>query len=72
MADDETRLEDELWKLCNKLRPKMEAAEYKHVILRIYSLYALTDIYHNKPKRDVKMPDGTLWENVYENVIKKS
>ena len=69
MEEKNSTLEEELWSFCNKLRPKMEAAEYKHVILRIYSLFALSNINKSKLKR-VKMPTGTTWNDVRTKVDK--
>tara|TARA_B100000683_G_C12474950_1_gene549157 strand:- start:468 stop:2000 length:1533 start_codon:yes stop_codon:yes gene_type:complete len=62
-AGEKLSYAEELWSHCNRLRPKMEAAEYKHVILRIYSLFALSDLQKTQSKR-VQMPAGTLWKDI--------
>ena len=58
---------DQLWKLCNDLRPRLEASEYKHVVLRIYSLLALSKKAKDEPKR-IEIPIGHNWGEVLKKV----
>jgi type I restriction enzyme M protein len=59
-----TKTEKELWGLCNDLRPKMEASEYKHVVLRVYSLVAINLIEPKGRQLPVTIPDCAKTENL--------
>ena len=59
-----SKTEKELWDLCNDLRPKMEASEYKHVVLRVYSLVAINLLDPKGRQLPVKIPDSAKTDNL--------
>ena len=42
-VEQEEKLEQKLWKLADKLRKNMDAAEYKHVVLGLIFLKYISD-----------------------------
>ena len=66
-----TQTEKELWDLCNNLRPKMEASEYKHVVLRVYSLVAINLIEKKGRQLPVIIPDSANIETLLSTLDKR-
>ncbi len=67
----EKQVERDLWALCEQLRPRMEASDYKHVVLRIYSLLALSNKSEEEPGR-IKISPEYKWDAIYKRVVKLS
>jgi type I restriction enzyme M protein len=64
--------EEKLWKMADKLRNNMDAAEYKHTVLGVVFLKYISDAFEekyyelkNNPEADEEDPDEYLAENIF-------